>query len=105
MSQPDDVMVIAEIRVRPESAAALAAVLRRLAVETRREPGCRAYDVYRSREDAAFFHTVERWSSLADIDAHLRSAHVGAALAAAGPLLGAAPALRIVDRLDPGAAA
>ncbi|MBS0374488.1 MAG: antibiotic biosynthesis monooxygenase [Proteobacteria bacterium] len=100
MSGRDEVVVIAEIRARAETVAALATVLRRLAMETRHEPGCRAYEVYRSRDDAAFFQTVERWADLAAVDAHLRSAHVGAALAAAGPLLRAAPVVRIVEPLE-----
>jgi quinol monooxygenase YgiN len=45
------------------------------------------------------FQTVEQWQAKADADAHMATLHVGAAIAAAGPLFAAAPEIVAYSRL------
>lgn len=49
--------------------------LRELIVQTRKEPGCRTYEVSRSKEDARAFFLYERYDDEAALDAHRASPH------------------------------
>lgn len=44
--------------------------LRQMVEPTRQEPGCRRYDVYRSREDEAVFVLVEEYDDEDAFEAH-----------------------------------
>ena len=80
---------VATIPVDPEAVDELRGPLRSLAEATRAEDGCLAYDLYESAAVPGTFVTVERWRSQEDLDAHLGSPAVAAALAAAdGKLTG-----------------
>ena len=54
----------------------LRTLLRGLIEPTRREPGCVTYELLQSTTDPTDFTFVEEWSSEADLDAHLQSAHL-----------------------------
>lgn len=75
--------VVATIPVKAEHVEAMRAALADLAEATRQESGCLAYDLYESAAEPGVFVTVERWTDQAALDAHLRSPHLAAALAAA----------------------
>jgi quinol monooxygenase YgiN len=49
--------------------------LRRLAEETRKEPGCILYVAHRSVDDPLQFFIYEQYRSPADLDAHRATAH------------------------------
>ncbi len=85
--------VIASIVVKPEHAAAAAAMLIDLAGKTRHERGCASYEVFQRADAPHAFQTVEEWHSGADVDAHMTTPHVAAVLAAAGPMLASPPAI------------
>ena len=68
--------VIARLRAKPEREAELLAVLDHLVQETRQEPGCVHYDLYRSAEDPQVLVFHETWASRADWEAHNASPHV-----------------------------
>lgn len=85
------VHVLARIVVKPENAAAARTVLEKLVDESRKEPGCVSYLLYQQTKAPHVFQTVEEWKSQADVDAHLKSPHLGAAVAAAGAFFAAAP--------------
>ena len=58
-----------------------------------------SYEVYQQVDAPHVFQTVEAWASAADSDAHMATPHVGAAIAAAGPLLAARPEIVAWNKL------
>jgi quinol monooxygenase YgiN len=87
------VHVLASIVVKPEHAAPAAALLLELAGKSRAEAGCVRYEVFQRADAVHEFRTVEEWRSQADVDGHMKTPHVAAAFAAAGPILAAPPAI------------
>lgn len=79
--------VMASIVVRPEHAAAAKGLLLQLTETSRGEAGCLAYELFQRPDAPQVFQTVEHWRSQADVDAHMATPHVGAAIAAAMPML------------------
>ncbi|MPZ10177.1 MAG: antibiotic biosynthesis monooxygenase [Kiloniellaceae bacterium] len=82
---------LAFIRAQAGRSAELGERLRRLAARSRREPGCRSYDLHRADDDADLWMLYETWHSAADRQAHYASAHLRAFIAEApflveGPL-------------------
>ncbi len=74
--------VVATIPAKPEEADAIRTALQELAAATRQEQGCLGYDLYESAAAPATFVTVERWTGQEALDAHMKSPHIAAALAA-----------------------
>jgi quinol monooxygenase YgiN len=70
------VRVVARVVARPGKVEELRALLRGLIEPTRREPGCVTYELLQNITDPTDFTFVEEWSSNADLDAHLQSAHL-----------------------------
>ena len=85
--------VLASIVVKPEHAAQAAALLVELAGKSRAEAGCVRYELFQRPDAPHVFQTVEEWRAQADVDSHMKTPHVAAAFAAAGPILAAAPAI------------
>jgi quinol monooxygenase YgiN len=56
----------------------LKAHLLSFAAPTRAEPGCLAYDLYQSPDAPNEFLRLERWNSLADLEAHKAMPHLRA---------------------------
>lgn len=74
---PDsEVRVVARVVARPGKEEALRALLGGLIEPTRRELGCVTYELLQNTADPTDFTFVEEWSSEADLDAHLQSAHL-----------------------------
>ncbi|MGH3492938.1 MAG: putative quinol monooxygenase [Sciscionella sp.] len=88
-----DLDVVAVLPAKPGSESAVREALTRLVEPTRAEQGCLAYDLFESAASPGTFITVERWRGQADLDAHLQTEHVAAALATAGEHLASAPAI------------
>lgn len=91
--------VLARLTMKPEAAEAAAKVLAELAAQSRKEAGCARYEVYRQEHSDHVFQTVEHWRSKADADAHMTTAHVGAAFAVAGPLPAGPPEILAYTKL------
>jgi len=83
--------VLARITFKPEAAAQGLAIMTELSARSREEKNCVSYVVYQQAEAPHVFQTVEAWTDKAAADAHMTTPHVGAAVAAAGPLFGAPP--------------
>ncbi len=64
-------------------------VLGELAATSRNDPGCVAYSFNVDIEDMNTFRSVEMWASQEEMEAHMQTPHVGAAIAAAPDLLAA----------------
>lgn len=85
--------VVAVITAKSGSAATVQQILTELVSSTRKEQGCRSYELSVSGADSNAFVTVESWDSQADLDAHLAGPGVQQALGAAGEHLAAPPAI------------
>ncbi|MEO8080542.1 MAG: putative quinol monooxygenase [Caldimonas sp.] len=83
--------VMASIVVHPPHAAAAKALLIELAEASRKEAGCLSYELFQRPDLPHVFQTVESWRAAEDADAHMKTAHVGAAIAAAGSMFAAPP--------------
>jgi quinol monooxygenase YgiN len=83
--------VLARITVQPDAAEQALAILRELAAQSRQESGCISYQLYQQSRQPQVFQTVEQWRDQASVDAHMSTAHVAAAIVAAGPLFAAPP--------------
>ena len=92
---PDNgVRVVARVVARPGKIEELRVVLQGLVEPTRREPGCVTYELLQNMADPTDFTFVEEWSSNADLDAHLQSAHLRNARSRLSDLVAAAPDIR-----------
>lgn len=91
--------VLARITVQPQAAAKARTILAELASHTRGEPGCLRYELYQQAEHRQVFQTVEMWQDRAAAEAHMRTPHVGAAIAAIGPLLAGPPEILACEKL------
>ncbi len=83
--------ILARITAKPGSTEQVHAALLDLVSQTRREPGCKLYTLFQRDDEPTVFMTVEQWLDQASADAHMRTAHLAAAMAQAGPHLAAAP--------------
>ena len=70
MSDADSYVIIATYDAAQGKGDELAAELEQMRGPTRAEPGCRSYDVYRSREDEHRFVLVEVYEDEAAFQAH-----------------------------------
>ncbi len=91
--------VMARIVVKPESAEPAREILRELVAASRREPGCVSYELFQRPDARHVFQTFEAWRDQAAVDGHMKAPHVGAAIAAAGPLFSAAPEIVSFEKL------
>ena len=94
------VHVMASIEVQPEQAQAARTLLAGLAAESRREPGCLSYELFQRPDLPHVFRTVEQWQAAADVEAHMRTPHVGQAIAAGKTMFAAAPEIVSYTRVD-----
>lgn len=97
---PTDLHVVALIPAKPGSEDVVRAALQTLVAATREEEGCISYDLYDSAATPGTFVTVERWRGQADLDTHLQTPHLQAALAEAGDAMSAAPAIHPLTPVD-----
>jgi quinol monooxygenase YgiN len=92
--------VMASIIVKPEHAAAASILLVELAAASRGEAGCLSYELYQRPDAPHVFQTVEQWRTQADVDGHMKTAHVGAAIAAGSSMFASPPAIHGFTKLS-----
>ncbi len=68
--------LLARFRVNEEAQDKVAAAFAEARAATLREAGCIAYELHREAGDPARLVVYERWRSLTDLEAHLRTPHV-----------------------------
>lgn len=76
------VALLARFRVRTGAGPGIEKAFAEAATQTAREAGVLAYQLHREPENADAFVVYERWRSLEDLEAHLRTSYVGALRAA-----------------------
>jgi quinol monooxygenase YgiN len=62
---------------------------------TRKEKGCKAYDLAREAKAAGQYVVYERWADLAALDAHIKSKHIQTLLGEIGELLASPPEVKV----------
>lgn len=67
--------VIAEDFIKPEHVEAVRPLYAELVRLTRREPLCRAYDLFEDRKQPGHFFFIEEWPDQAALDVHCASEH------------------------------
>jgi quinol monooxygenase YgiN len=88
-----ELSVVAVIVAKEGQEAVVRQALGDLVAPTLAEEGCLAYVLFESAAAPGTFVTQERWRGQGDLDAHLQTEHVQAALGAAGEALAAAPGI------------
>jgi quinol monooxygenase YgiN len=68
--------MIARFRVTEDSQARVEQAFEKAVPPTLREPGVLAYQPHRDPTDTAGFVVYERWKSLDDLEAHLRTSYI-----------------------------
>jgi quinol monooxygenase YgiN len=91
--------VFARITARPGSADAMREILTDLVAPTRLEPGCLKYELFQREGEPEIFYTSEEWRDAADVDAHMATPHVAAAIAAGTGHFGAPPEIKLYKKL------
>ncbi len=97
-----EINTVAIITAKPGSADVVEQALRTLAEATHGEQGCIRYSLNRGLQDPNVFVTIEKWRSQEDLDAHLKSPHLAAALASAGEHLADTPLIVPAEALSVG---
>lgn len=88
-----DLHVVAVLPAKPGSEDIVRQALTDLVEPTRGEEGCLSYELYESAAAPGTFMTLERWREQADLDAHMATPHIAAALEIAGAHLAGPPGI------------
>jgi quinol monooxygenase YgiN len=88
-----DLDVVAVLTAKPGSESVVRSALESLVEPTRAEEGCISYHLFDSLADPTVFVTIEKWRSQADLDGHMQTPHIQAALGAAGEHFAVPPAI------------
>lgn len=88
-----DLDVVAVIEAKPGSEGAVKAALQDLVTATRAEEGCISYDLKVAADKPTTFLTIEKWRSQADLDGHMKSAHIATAFEVAGEHMAGQPGI------------
>ncbi len=82
-----ELFIFARFHAREGEEAAVAAAIAEVLGPTRREPGCRMIDAYRSLRDPQLFYVHSRWDDEAAFELHAGLPHTVAFLARVEPLI------------------
>ena len=93
------ITVIAIFQARPGKQAELKSALTALVTPTRKESGCLNYDLHVLPEEPTKFLFHENWSTKAQLDAHLQSAHLKALLPRLDELCVAPPEIKLWEQI------
>jgi len=79
------IFLIATLKIKPGSLAAIRHAVQPCIDATRREPGCISYDLHQSLTDEDTLVFVERWENRQALEAHFKTPHLIAWRDAGGP--------------------
>jgi len=82
-----ELTIFGRFHARPGQAEAVAQAIREVSGPTSAEPGCLAYQAYRSIQDADLFYIHSRWVDEAAFEAHAALPHTVRFLSVVGPLI------------------
>ncbi|HUN12377.1 MAG TPA: putative quinol monooxygenase [Rhabdaerophilum sp.] len=95
MAEP--VIVMANVKVRPDARETWRKAAMACIAETRKEAGCLAYDMFESVSEVGTFVFVEQWHDRAALDLHMTRPHLQALVAVAGTCVTAPPSIEAID--------
>jgi quinol monooxygenase YgiN len=84
------------LTVKEGAGAKLEAAFAKAIPPTRKEKGCIAYDLNHDTEKETRYVVYERWKSIADLQAHLKSAHITALLDEIKDVIDGSPEVRVL---------
>ncbi len=96
------VVVVSTVRFKPEHRDAVLDGLRRLAEQTRPEPGCLSYAVHEDVDDTRILLVIEHWDSQVSLENHLLRPFVREIVGSAQHLLDGAPESRLLRVVQSG---
>jgi quinol monooxygenase YgiN len=70
------IVVAGHIDIDPKNVERVESIARTMMAETRREAGCRVYDISVSLETPGRLHLYEEWDDLASLEAHFETPHM-----------------------------
>ena len=91
-----EIKLVVSMIAKPGKEEELREVLRRLLEPTRKEPGCRQYEMYASEQKGRFF-ALEIWDSQRALDEHMQTPHFKAAAPLFSELLQGTLDINILD--------
>jgi quinol monooxygenase YgiN len=97
-SNTSEILLIASMVAKSGREGELREFLRGLLEPTRKEPGCRRFDVYASDQKGRFF-AIEIWDSPQARDDHMQTPHFKAVAARFSELLQGAVGVDILDQI------
>ncbi|MFP3043870.1 antibiotic biosynthesis monooxygenase [Treponema primitia] len=69
------IKVIAENRIKPENAKAVAPLFREIIAATRKEEGCIEYRLFTDPKNPEIYTFIEEWAGQAALDKHMAAEH------------------------------
>ena len=93
------ITVVATFQARPGKEAELKKMFSSVLASTRAEAGCLNYDLHQSPEDPAKFLFHENWTTMAALEAHLKSPHIAPLLARMDEFCAVAPEIKIWEKI------
>jgi quinol monooxygenase YgiN len=88
-------VILVQIKVKDGAGAKFEQAFAKVAKESRKEKGNRAYELSRSTKDRNEYLIYERWDNLAALSAHLKTQHFQEAAAAINEIGSAPPDIRV----------
>jgi quinol monooxygenase YgiN len=88
--------LIARFRVRAGTGGRIERAFAEASVQTAREAGVLAYQLHREPDSSDAFIVYERWRSLEDLEAQLRTSYIGALRAEIGAVMEGQPSFQVM---------
>ncbi|MEP2829369.1 antibiotic biosynthesis monooxygenase family protein [Parvibaculum sp.] len=93
--------IVATLPVQPGKEAEFEKVFSDLRSKVKaNEKGCLQYDFFKSKSEPATYIVMEQYATQEDLDAHGKSEYFRAAGPALGAVLGGAPSLQFLDKVE-----
>lgn len=93
-------VVIARMKAKAGKAEEMAAILKGLIPEVKKEAGTLAYALNRNQQDPSVFLFYEKYAAAEALVAHSSTVYFKQAFKALGPLLAETPAIEMYDEID-----
>lgn len=88
--------MLVHLQVKEGTQAKFEAAFAKAVKATRQEKGCTAYDLSRDAKDPTRYLVYERWKSLADLEAHLKTPHITTLLGELKEMLAVPPEAKVM---------
>ncbi len=93
--------IVATLPVQPGKEAEFEKVFADLRSKVKaNEKGCLQYDFFKSKSEPATYIVMEQYATQADLDAHGKTDYFRAAGPSLGAVLGGAPTLQFLDKVE-----